>query len=383
MRSRRLLALVMLLLMAGLVTAGVQVRHSKIVTTSFEITDTGDTAQIIRLNQFTAKDSFTYNGDIEGYGDGAYPGLGAEDSAYSWIGPPMIVRLDITSPIDSTAVYACTLDGGTNVFGFTYDPPGIDTTVATFSAAIVDSINEVAGIKDTVQGEDSIANGYVLVRWLIAQNDLEGDTRGVIRVEDDQAGGQLAIGDSTLVTVAMVCDSMAATINALDSIGDRLTAANSGDTVITLTSDKKGMAFTVDIADAEMDTNYTTANKNSYSTHTDTFRIVQLNIGPDNATGMIFKAIIKASEDTLRGLGGLDSGFLVLYTVFDGEYFALAGETAATVPCTLWYPLTTSTAGTDTLLKEQLFLEVRISDSASDTTGYWPTWETEIDYNIW
>lgn len=479
MRSRRLLALVMLLLMAVVVTAGVQVRHSYIVETSFEITDVGDTAQVMLIYDFLGLDSFDYDFDIEG---GVITAVDSQikwtssvfkmvltpdadtvyDSSYffdtlifpstdrlgvDWTSPLQVMRIDVTSPIDSEATYACSLVIGANKYGFDYNPPGTDTTLATFIDSLVDSINAVGGISDSVVAHDSTANAAIKIISKFAQVNFTGDARWTIELTgaeiakgdsvittvgmwcdsiaafieaetnltdsvtghdsatyvlitslqgSDQYGGRWTLKSSTgdqdtashasANTVAMTCDSLAAAANAIESLAVHFTAANSGDTGWTITADHKGWTvFELDIAagDSAQDTTTTTNGKNDWSSHTDTFPVVQLNIGPDNATGMIFRAIIKASEDTLIGIGGSDSGYLTLYTIFDGLYFALAGETVATVPCTLWYPLTTSTAGTDTLLKEKLSLVVRIADTATDSSGYWPSWETEIDYNIW
>jgi hypothetical protein len=360
---------VLLLGASVLIAAGEYYGINSSTNVAITVTDAGDTAHVMKLDQFTAKDSFQYNGDIEGYGDGAYPGLGALDSAYTWTSPPMIVRLDITSPIESASVYYCTLDCGTNVYGYTYDPPGTDTTVATFSAAMVDSINNVAGMKDTIAGEDSIANGYVLARWKVAMDGLEGDARGVIRVGDDQAGGELAIGDSTLVTMAMVCDSMAATINALDSINLRLTAANDGDSVITLTSDKKGVAFTVDVADTSMDTTTITANKTSKSRDSiDTY------IG--NTYGyrtMHAKFMLSKEQSAYAGLGNSDSAWIHLYGVMGTDLYLIARDSNNALPCSLLVTLHSNVG--DTIIRPGLMVRTKVTDTCTDTV-------MEVNYPI-
>ena len=359
----RLKLLVVLLLAAVAFAANGQYRQIRSSTNAtMSVVETGDTAEIIRLNQFTPNDSFTFSGDIEGYGDGAYPGLGAEDSAYTWTSPPQIARLVITSPIDTAAVYYCTLDCGTNEYGFTYDPPAIDTTLATFIDSLVDSINAVADMSDTIAAEDSTAGGYILCRSLIPQQELESGARWSIRVGASDAGTELALGDSGYTTIAMVCDSMAKTINALDSINLRLTAVNDGDTIIRVTSDKKGLAFTFDIADTSMDTTYTTLNATSKSVDT-----ANINIGLTYGfNSMQAKFYLSEEQHAESGLGNSDSAWIILIGILAGDEYEIARDSANALPCSLITYIADDVG--DTLLKPELLLRVIWTDSLTDTT---------------
>jgi hypothetical protein len=354
-----------MVVMSVLVYAGT--RRASETEVSLDVDLSGDSATIIRVSQFTARDSHPYIDTITVQGN-----LG--DSVAQWTGPPMIVRLDITSPIDSAASYYCSLDCGTNVYGFGYDPPGIDTTIATFSAAIVDSINNVAGMKDTIQGEDSIANGYVLARWLVAQDGLEGDARGVIRVGADDAGTELAIGDSTLVTIAMVCDSMVAAINAVDSLSHHITASNTGDTAYLITQDTAGMTATVTFGDTCQDTTNQRINYDSWTSDADTFPLLSMNL-PGTYSSLYGDIILEASDTTTYSYGTADSGMIVLkaYNSFTDSYQMIDSTKARGLPVTLHVAtpaLRDSVGGTDpdTLWREDLRVIVRVVDSASYPT---------------
>ncbi len=324
--------------------------------------DVNDTAQVILFEPTTGRDSFPYSDTIGGAWAATY------DSVITWTPPPMIVRLDITSPIDSAATYYCLLDCGTSVYGYTYDPPGIDTTVATFSAAMVDSINNVVAMKDTIQGEDSIANGYVLCRWLVAQDGLEGDARGVIRVGAGDAGTELAIGDSTIVTIEMVCDSMAAYINAFDTVSNHVTAVNSGDSGYTVTADKKGEAFTGQVGDTAQDTTLTQANVTSLTVSVDTFPVVGDTRGKKSLSASI---LIDPNPGSAAdaGIGNDDSGYIYVYGVYENMGFAdtwklLDSHRTDGLPTSLSFRVPDDVG--DTTLGTQIWMVTKIYDSCTD-----------------
>jgi len=363
--------------------AGVKKQNPLDTKVKFAIDRTGDSAEIIRLNQFTPNDSFTFSGDIEGYGDGAYPSLGAVDSAYTYTTGPQLARLVVTYPIDTTAVYRCSVDCGTNVYGFTYDVPeaAADTATVKFIGELVDSINNVTGMKDTISGEDSTT--YVLIRSLIPQQELESGARWSVRVTADDAGTELALGDSNYTTIASVCDGMVATINALDSINLRLTAANSGDTVVTVTSDVNGIAFTFDIADTAMDTTYTRGNYATWTSAQDTIPLFSMSL-PNTFHTLYGDITIRASDSATSGYGTLDTGKIWLESYDDvNGYLTIDSGYAEGLPYTLhvaWGQDTTGGAvDLDTLWREGLRIIVLVSDSSThpglDTVSHNIEWE--------
>lgn len=355
--------LVTLALLAMLVYAGEN--RTREIDIAHIVSGAGDSAVILRLNQFTPLDSFEYGGDIEGYGTA----LG-EDSAYAWISGPQLARLIVTGPIDTTLVYRCSVDYGTNEYGFTYDVPEAeaDTGVVKFIGVLVDSINNVADMSDTLQGEDSTT--YVLIRSLYPQDELESGARWSVRVSNDGAGTELALGDSSYATILIVCDSVAAAINALDSISTKVTAANSGDTVITVTADTPGVAFTIDVADTAMDTTYTRGNFTSWSTLTDTLPLFSMT-NPTTFYTLYGDVIILPSPTTTGGYGTLDTGKIWL-EAYDGVNGFLTIDSTAVdgLPCTLHVSIPErrdSIGGLDpdTLWRDALRLIVVVSDSAT------------------
>jgi len=368
--GKRLPALVMLLLVAAVAFA-VQVRHSPTVV-YLEVTDAGDTAEVLKVNEFTANDSFDFEMDLEG-------GLfGGADSLIKWTSPLQVARIMVTSPLDTTAIYRCSVDMGTSVYGFAYDIVGIDTTMQSFIDSLVDSINAVVGMTDSVVAHDSTALGMIKVISKFGQQNLEGGAKWSLRL----TGTEIALGDSVQTTIAMVCDSMAAKVNSTDSVSTHVTGANDGDTVWTVTSNVKGIAFTLDVADSSSDTAYVTPNKASWSVKHDTIDLTQLYHKGRHARGLILRATIVASDTSRHGLGLLDSGYLWLRTRFDSTYFPLDSVKANALPEVLWVVIPYDSPGVDTLLKEVLSLEYRIADSTSDTSGWRIPYNIEIDYNI-
>ena len=358
------------LLLAAIVYGAIY--ESKTVTARLSIVDTGDTAGVLKFNEFTAIDSFVYQFDLEDTTNYKV------DSLVKWVSPLMVTRLSVTGPIDSTQVYCCSVDCGTHVYGFTLNPPGTDTTAATLVGSMADSIKVVAGMKDTITAEDSIT--YVKIIGKIAQEHLEGDARWAIHFTTDAGVLDTA---SSITTIAMVCDSMPATVAATDSIKDHYTAANDGDTVWTLTANKKGRYFIADVADTSLDTAWVTVNKESWSSTKDTIDLNILVFKDRHVNGLYGKFILKASSDTVHGIGDADSGFLYLYTTFDGQYYQLATDSSEGLPCTLRVAIGRDTTGgsidPDTLFKTGLSIGYKINDSCSDTT-MWPSYDLEVDY---
>jgi hypothetical protein len=479
-RGKRILLLLSVLFIALTVYA-VQTVHD-VKTAYLPITDAGDTAKVMKVHKFSAMDSGVYNLDIEGgvitgsdsavtwvsplqkmvltpVADSVFDSAIFEDTiifastsrlGVRWVSPLQVGRINVTSPIDTTTVYTCSLDMGTNVYGFTYDPPSTDTTLATFIDSLVDSINAVAGMTDSVLAEDSTANGNIKVIGKFATDNLEGGARWQLRV----TGSEIAIGDSTITTVAMwadsiaalieaetnltdsvtahdsatyvlitslfssdtyggrwtlkssagnqdtashasittiamVVDSMVATANGVDSIAAHYTAANDGDTVWTITALKKGLNFTLDIADTSQDSSTIQDTVTSRSGNTDTIKhIVGLHRRDLHAGGLYMTVILKPSADTGDGgIGKDDSAVIWVYTVFDdqsttGQYFLLDSSVSEGLPDTLRISIPRDSAGVDTLFKDWLAIVYRLDDSTTDTT-FWPSYDVQIDLNVY
>jgi len=378
-RGKSLIPLVFLSVLAVVLYAATPVHTTK--TAYLPITDAGDTALVMKLNKFTAIDSFVYSLDLEGYGSG----LGA-DSAVAWVSPLQVMRINVASVVDTALTYSIDIayqagaDGDT--VGFDYDIAGIDDTLANLIAELVDSINNVSGFGDSVVAVDS--GTYIKVTSLFKQERMLNDARWTLIL-----GDSLSKGDSTVTTLAMVCDSLAAAFNGTDSVSGVVTAANGGDSIILVTSDKKGVTFTLDVADSSLDTATVTANATSRSTHTDTIpNIVGLHGGQGHAGGLYGTIILKASTDTGDGgIGKDDSAIVWLYTVFrdqstNGQYFLLDSAIMSALPGSLHVAIPRDSAGVDTLFKDVISIVYYIGDSTSDTT-FWPSYDMQIDLNIY
>ena len=359
---------ILLLVTLGLVFAGLIVadgRYSLIQgdgLCTLTVTDAGDTSGVLKFNEFSAMDSFDYEFDLEDATNYTV------DSLVKWTSPLMVTRITVTGPTDSTQDYACSLDCGTNVYGFSFQEPSTDTTTATLVTMLTDSINNTAGIEDTVTAEDSVT--YCKVTWKIAQNNLEGGARGSWIFVCD---GTVLDTASTITTIAMVCDSMAATVAATDSIKDHYTAANDGDTVFTLTANKKGKAFTCDIADTSLDVAEVTANKVSSSETTDS-----IYIGNTYGYGtMLSKIYVGEDNSPNTGVGVDDSLILWLYSVLAEDKLLLDSTCCAAFPGSLM--VVADGASTDTLLREGLMVKYLIRDTCTDSNH---TVEYPISWHI-
>lgn len=84
--------------------------------------------------------------------------------------------------------------------------------------------------------------------------------------------------------------------------------------------------------------------------------------------------------DTNGTVGIVDSGYLYLLAEFAGNIDTLAQDSCAALPCSLKFASVAATL--DSLLKGQLLLGYKISDSVDDTVNDGSTFYWNIDYNI-
>ncbi len=332
-------------------------------TVSLTTSNSGDTAKVIRVSQFTGRDSFDYIDSI------AVVRTTASDSSESLIkftSPLQVSRITLQTitgrptAIDTTIVYSCSLDLGTNKFGFAWAAPetGDDTLLATAIAVLVDSINNTTAMEDTVLAEDSAT--YVKLISKFAMDNLEGAARWTLDLGDSLTEGQRDSCD-----IEMVVDSLVAKINA-DSIGGYVTAVNLTDTAYTVTSDVKGRLFTVKFADTAQDTTIQVANKTSWSSTTDTIALAHLVYPEHTYRGVYAKFKILPSATTGSGLGLVDSGLLRFDSDFIGIYKNIANDSLAALPCSLLIKLPPTLAA-DTILLENIHLIYTIKDSLTET----------------
>lgn len=115
------------------------------------------------------------------------------------------------------------------------------------------------------------------------------------------------------------------------------------------------------------DTLNDTVSGNGKANIVDTSGLVQLFNTSFTAQSMMFKIFLEASPITDRGYGLSDSGYIRVYTLFADEWHLLSQDSCNALPCSLRYVIPSSTAGVDTLLKEELRMVLEVSDTTSDT----------------
>jgi hypothetical protein len=313
-------------------------------------------------------------------------GYSASDSGViKWTSPVTTRRfsVDLDATVPDTAInYVCTVDLGTNKYGFIYDPSdGDDSTLALLLDNLVDSFNNVAGMKDTIAAEDSAT--YIKLVGEIAQIGLEGDARWTLVL-----GDSITESDSSFTTVAMACDSMVAYANADDTASVYITGYDST-TFWIIQSDKKGLAVSAFLGDTTQDTARSQSNVTSRSVYHDTIFLSQNILNGQQAKGINGVFILDSSlTTTSQGIGLNDSCQLVFAVgrqrssasgvIF--ELFELDSATATDLPCSLRVSRDPAAAGADTLFKEYSFLVVYVSDTSTDTnaTIYYRLWQDYI-----
>ena len=342
---------------------------------ALSVVTTVDTAEVVDVS-VDGIDSFLYHCSL------TYNASLANWDTLSWVSHPTIRRFGIdadTDVPDTTITYSIDFDFGTNTVGFDadYDDGDAIITIAGLIDALVDSINNITTIKDTVQAEDSVT--YILLRSLIAQEGLEGDARWVLVLGDSTTEM-----DSTFTTAAMAIDSLCALINADDSMSAHITA-NDSTTKYTVISDDVGLDIKFCPTDTSQDTTYVQLNVASANNVTDTIYLPPIMYSDLSADAFYGRFILEPSVDTAQGIGDSDSGYLILYTMFANELKEIARDSAASLPCTLRVAIGTDTTGggvdPDTLFNYGLAIVYAIMDTASDTTVT-VYYELTADYEI-
>jgi hypothetical protein len=318
---------------------------------SFTVDNSGDTAVVVKFDGFTGIDGYTYLDTVR---------IGAK-RAVSWTSPVTARRILVTAtPAVSTHDTIIVDHGSAN------DTITIDCDPALSRAVLCDSIVariNAATMSDTVTADDSTS--YVKVRSDLAQIVMNGDTRFTLAF--GTGNHNISVGTSDTTSIKMICDSMVATANALVTIKDTITAANSGDTVYTMTG-RRGwpIVFKVGPADTTQDTVHViNAQAAAWSgKHTDTLPLFSMY--QNGWQGIWGRIIIPVAlpNDTLKGYGLSDSVWVKVNAVTGyGQRFAILSDSSAAIPDTFWF----AKLENDTLFKEYLELVVKISDTATDT----------------
>lgn len=196
-------------------------------------------------------------------------------------------------------------------------------------------------------------------------------------VDDYQYGDTIVINDgadsievlwtapAAATDVAMVCDSMAAYINAA-ACSSFVTAADST-TAYYIHSDSLGWAFDVYLADTATDSVHTVANVTSWSSVKDTFPLFSLT-HPTKYCNLYGQVILPASHVTAQGYGLSDSGWIWLYAEWEGTSHLICSTVSEGLPCTLWVNQPDTSDIADTLWKDHIHVVIEVADSATDSS---------------
>lgn len=359
---KRLLLLCGLVLMVAIGSG----QYTKFVDTykiSVSIDETADTAKLVRMHTITAIDSFHYVDSI------FYNADTTDHVVIDWLSP-LQVMIITPQNTDSSTVYACSVGFASDTLGFTVDPGDY---VGTSDSELVDTLvylfNNTTDLKDSVLAQDSVTYvklvskfGYKTfgARW---------------KVEWDTSGGTGAIDTSSVITtVAMVCDSMVAKINADDSLALHVLAITIGDTNYYIGSIDTGLIFYARAYGSSDTSDHLTAD----SLHSDSIHFDNVGTGVTRDTGtytfgltegynvLQSKVVIHPALTPIAGVGNSDSGYIYMFVERAGEKDTIAQDSSAALPCSLEVQVLPAVG--DTLLKDKIGVWWIVQDTFNDTT---------------
>jgi hypothetical protein len=337
----------------------------KSLNAEFATSELGDTAQVSKKAPQVAVDSFVY---IDTF---SYQADTTAHQTITWLSPVQIMRLT-PGTVDSSTVIACSVAFQAVTLGFTVDPGDAYITVAKICDTLTSLINATATLTDSVTAEDS--GTYVKIVDLFSEKTHSGNWSMIFAM----TGGTGTMDTAgTVTTIAMVCDSMVASVNADAGLDSFLTAYDSATFYITQ-SDDAGVLFwdsSLNDPDTHATVTRSQANVTSNSNRTDTFNLgefmVSLVDGQFRGSGVYGDIVLSASSDTNQGLGDSDSGYIWLLT---GRpvgsniiYTVIAQDSANALPCTL-HVAVDHAASNDTILHNYLALAWAVMDTLTDTT---------------
>jgi hypothetical protein len=369
---RILFSLLLLCLLAAVVWAVGGTRYQVNTTVNHVLDLTGNIAEVNKMTSFLPHDGFTYIDTLAPAT--ATPTLTAVSAV-------MNHQKRRVTPIsfvvaDTTRTYACSLDCGTNIYGFSWAVPN---SAALTLDSIIDTLvvkwNATAGMKDTTAASDS--GTYIMITGLVHQDAMQSGARWTL-VIDSLAGGtgaRIRVGDTSYyATKKRVIDSMVYKINNTAVLSDTLLAANSGDTTYTVTARIPGIDFYMTSGDTAQTVANVTANDAGISSDAETLGtgIAMWEQSYHTLEGNI---TLLASPTTTGGYGTWDSCIITLWAIqpLTGSRVALVAD-SGNIPNTLHIAL-----HADTGWAENLQIGVKMWDSATTVAG---TRAHALQYNL-
>lgn len=316
----------------------------------FSITDDADTARIVTITPSHAVDSFNYHCSLSFQAD-----TSSWDTV-SWTSSPQ--TMIITPTVDVTTTYSCSVAFKEEpvTLGVEKDYASGVATVEALIDTLVDLINGKAGLTDSVTAEDSVT--YIKLVSNFSQESFGDERWTMIMVTAGGAGTLDSAAHTSLATVAMVCDSMVATINASDS--EAYFTAYDSTTNYIVQSDKKGLTFHIAPTDTVQDDDTATTQENVMSNSSDSGTVSLYDTyGFTNLSGRI---VLNPAHYSAMSVGNSDSAIITLYSVGPRGRNIIVVDTCPQVPCTC----DVMVSG-DTLLRRQMEFHWYLNDTLSDT----------------
>lgn len=341
---------------------------------TFKITPTVDVASYTYVCTLNAASGSTY---VLDWGEDGSPSVAeACDSAVIAINEYDYATIDSVRAEDSTTYYVIrmalanhTSDHPTSIVVDTAQ----DTTTSTAAVTLANVVDTLAklieaetNLTDSVAAEDS--STYVKINSLFGSETFGGRWDMVITDSSLDTASHASAN-----TVAMTTDSMVAAVNGLDS-AHYFTAANSGDTAYTVTSDDPGLTFWLAAKDTAQDTATSQGNTITVSAITDTFSLAEFNVGlcdeTFRATGVVGWIILHPCADTNQGFGDSDSAKIWLYSIEKVDsnlvYTVLDEDSCNSLPCSCRVDVIDAAAN-DSLFHHSMGIGYRIMDTLTDT----------------
>ena len=327
----------------------------------FSVTDDGDTARIVTITPSHAVDSFHYHCSLSFQAD-----TGSWDTV-SWVSA--VQTMVITPTVDVATTYSCSVAFKEEpvTIGVEKDYSAGVATVAALIDTLVDMINKKAGLTDSVTAEDSVTYIKLVSNF---STETFGERWTMIMVTAGGAGALDSAAHASQATVAMVCDSMVAAINASDS--EAYFTAYDSTIEYIVQSDKKGLTFHIAPTDTVQDDDSATTQENVMSNSSDTATVSLTNtLGFKHIDGYI---TLKPSSYSSMSVGNSDSAIITLYSVGPNSRKIIRVDTCAQLPCTCEVMIHSNVG--DTAMERQIEFHWYVDDTLSDTnlTVYIPAW---------